>query len=497
MNNSRKSFLQKILINPWLPYFLIIIAIFAIYTPTLNYGTVNLDDQFLIKDHYQFNKDLSNVPQAFKEGIFKNDRPFYRPLLRLTFILDAQFGENSLIFVSHLTNIILHIIAMCLLFYFFLKLNINKYTALFFAIFFSIHPLTAHTVSWIPGRNDSLLAIFILSSFIFFISFIETKKLKYFVGHSISLALALWTKETAIVMPVLIIACLWVFKDKNYIEDSKQYWAMFLVWTAIIVAYLAQRAEVLVNIMGDENYNLYDSIVKNFPSVVPAIGKVLLPINLSTFPVAQDLPMVYGLLVLVVLVFYYLLAKNKKNKMIIFGLVWFLVFMTPTFIKSSSFLLAQHENRIYLPMFGFAFILLGLGEIKQVKNLLRGKMLIIFISILIILTSLITIKRNENYKDALHFWKNAVETSPNNIYAHGYLGSLYAEQGKNEEAIQEIKLAINLDPEQKFMKNTHGKLGLLYIEQGRFKEAEETLREELRINPNNLQALATIEKLHP
>jgi len=129
MINNKESKFYKIFLDSWHPFFWISLLIFFVYFVTLFSSIVYLDDNVLVTGQYQFNKDLSNIPQAFSEDIFRtpnNGGTFYRPIERLTFMLDAQFGEGFVIFISHFSNILLHILAICLLFWFLLKLNLSK-----------------------------------------------------------------------------------------------------------------------------------------------------------------------------------------------------------------------------------------------------------------------------------------------------------------------------------------------------------------------------------
>jgi protein O-mannosyl-transferase len=100
---------------------------------------------------------LSTVGQAY-----------YRPMMTISLILDAQIGGASP-FIYHFTDIVIHLLASCLLFLFFKKLNYRKDLSFFFALIFAIHPVLSQAVGWIPGRNDTLLTVFILLAFIAFI----------------------------------------------------------------------------------------------------------------------------------------------------------------------------------------------------------------------------------------------------------------------------------------------------------------------------------------
>ena len=477
----RENKFSKIFLWSWHPFFWIVLAISLVYAATLFSDIVYLDDNVLVTGQYQFNKNLSNIPQAFKEDIFRtpyHGGTFYRPIERLTFMLDAQFGEGAVVFMSHFSNILLHILAMCLLFQFLLKLNLKKEIIFLFVLFFSIHPLSAQTVAFIAGRNDSLLAISVFLSLIFLLNFLQTQKNKHFIWHLFFLALALLTKETAIALPVISVIYFLIFVGwKKIIENYKIYLKFGLGWTIIGVFWFLIRLSVMHNFIGNANYNIFLSIYKNLPSLIPAIGKIFWPVNLSVFPVMNDMTLFYGAVSLIMLGFWLILSEKKNLKLIIFGFLWFLIFIFPTLIKPIETVPEFSENRIYLPMLGFIFVILGLGKIKlpaiikeKINYEINGKKIILFFSLLIMLIySFITIYRNQYYKNRLNFWKNAAETSPSFAFNHNNLGAMYYLDGNMDRAEKEFKKALELNPKEKM---AHNNLGLVYINADKLPEAQ-------------------------
>lgn len=492
MINDKENKFYKIFLQSWHPFFWIALAILLVYSSTFFFNIVYLDDNVLVTSQYQFNKDLSNIPKAFGEDIFRtpyNGGTFYRPLERLTFMLDAQFGEGAVIFMSHFSNILLHIFAICLLFWFLLKLNLKKEIAFLFALFFSIHPLTAQTVAFISGRNDSLLAIFIFTSLIFFLDFLQTQKKKHVIWHLIFFALALLTKETAVILPVICVIYLLIFIGwKKIIENYKTYLKLGAGWAGIIIIWFLIRISVLHNFIGNADYNIFLSIYKNLPTLIPAIGKIFLPFNLSVFPVIKDMSMFYGIVSLILLAVWFILSEKKNLKLIIFGFSWFLAFILPTLIKPVNTVPEFSENRIYLPMFGFIFVILSLSMIKlpifikeKINYEINWKKILLFISLLIILIfSSVTIYRNQYYKNGPSFWKNAVETSPSFAFNHNNLGAMYYLDGNINDAEKEFKTALELNPNEEM---AHNNLGLVYASQNKLAEAEEEYKKELENNP--------------
>jgi len=182
MENNKENEFKKIFLEKWHPFFWIAVIVSLVYFSTFFFNIVYLDDNVLAVGQYQFNRNLSNIFSSFGEDIFRTPYgggSFYRPILRWTFIFDAQFGEGAVIFMSHFSNLILHILSVTFLFLLLLKLNIKKELALLLSLIFGIHPLTAQTVAFIAGRNDSLLAVFVFPCLIFFLDFLETKRIKH------------------------------------------------------------------------------------------------------------------------------------------------------------------------------------------------------------------------------------------------------------------------------------------------------------------------------
>ena len=494
------SFLKELFNKPFGPYIFIILIILSIYAVTLNYQLVYLDDNFLIQDYYHFNKDLNNIPQAFREDIYGTtvqNSDYYRPILRLSFMFDAQFGEKNLFFMSHLTNIILHMLVVCLLFFSLKKMNVGRLMAFAFTLLFAMHPVNTQTVSWIPGRNDSLLAIFLLSSFIFFLSYIESKKIKFLSLHILFFTLALFTKETGVMIPILYTLYILFFKGFLYIKQNyKQYTYLLVSWLIASTIYFFMRSFAVKSFVGTGAtvYSIFVSIYEKSFSLVSVVGKIFLPIKLTVFPVfttintaLTDINVIYGVLVLI-LILLYCITQNKINtKMILFGTAWFLFFMVPTFLtKMDGF----PENRIYVPMIGFIFIVLGLNLLPSLENFLNSKIpkynpkKVIFISIgiLVALYSMGVMVRNRHYQNEVTFFTNALDRP----LSHNNLGVLYTLKHNLVKAEEEYKKALELNPLEK---HAHGNLGLLYEKQGRLEEAKIEYAKEAAVNPEFFTAL--------
>ncbi|MEI6155458.1 MAG: glycosyltransferase family 39 protein, partial [Deltaproteobacteria bacterium] len=124
-------------------------------------------------------------------------------------MLDANSGSD-IVRTSHITNIMLHLLASCLVFMLLIKLGAGRTSATLFSILFVVHPMSAPAVAWIPGRNDVLLAVFLIPAFMFFIDYLKTGRKRYLILNLLFFSAGLLTKETALVLlpPELLYSCL-------------------------------------------------------------------------------------------------------------------------------------------------------------------------------------------------------------------------------------------------------------------------------------------------
>ena len=447
------------------PFFWIVGIGFLLYVPTLFFNFTYLDDNNLILDNQYFLSNLANVFQSFLTDvflIFNHSAFYYRPLLTISLIFDYQIGGASPL-IYHFSNVIFHLISSCLVFVFLTKLNYKKTLSFLFSIIFLIHPVLTQAVAWIPGRNDSLLAIFILSTFIFFINYLKKKKVSSFILSLIFFGLALFTKESAIlVLPIMFFYLYFFYKKENKFFFNLFYFfigsiGITSLW--IILRYITLKDSVSLTLI-----EMIKSVFLNSPAIIQFIGKIFLPFNLSVLPVIQDTTFLY---------------KEKRWNYILLGLGWFFAFLLPSFIRPNSALVADFiEHRLYVPIIGIFIILLETDFIKKID--LKKKSTLIIIGGLIFTLGVITVVHSVNFANRLAFWNNAARNSPHYPLAHRNLGAMEYLDGNMDNAEKEFRAALALNPNEEM---AHNNLGLVYVNQNKLEEAEEEYKKELKINP--------------
>ena len=464
-------------LKAWYPYILIIIVGFMLYFPTLFFKFTYLDDNPLILDNQIFLKNLSNILVAFKEGLFAihpSAAIYYRPILTISFMLDAQLsGVNPIIY--HFSNIIFHLIASSLVYLFLCRLGYKKELSFIFALIFTIHPVLTQAVAWIPGRNDVLLTIFVLSSFIFLINFLNKGRWYQALLHLLFFTLAFFTKESALVL--ILMGAIYLGLIKPGKVTASNLIILGTGWSLIWFGWFLLRK--FASLYSIELSFILKLIIINSPAIIIYIGKLLLPFNLSVLPIIQDSTKIYGFLTIIILIIFLYRTKEKRYNFIIFGLAWFLLFLLPSFIRPNTKVVADFiEHRVYLPMVGFIILLLETDFIKNLNIKKRINQLIIILILLIL--SLITLSHSENFRNGLNFWQNAVKHSPHSALAHVGLGDMYCLDGLLDKAEAELRTSLALTSQ---LTGAHDRLGFIYMAKNMPKEAEEEYKKELKINP--------------
>jgi len=462
--------LNKIFLAGPAPYLWLALAIFALYAKTLGFGFTSLDDVHLIQENRENIGSFSNAAQAFKTDVYwKSPGTYYRPVLSLSFMLDHALGGEKP-FIYHLSNILLHIAACWLLFVCLTALNYRKGLSFIFTGLFAVHPVLAQAVGWIPGRNDILLAIFILSAFIALIKYSSQRSRLWLAVHMASFAAALFTKEAAIFAPALFLAyLLFVNKDRSR-KDLRVY---VPGWILLSVVWLVLRTSAIgaVNAFSIRRYAGLGDIVTGLLSY---IGKIFLPFNLSVRPLSGDINPLYGLAGLIALGIIVWLRGINNKKMLIFGAAWFTLFLLPTFIPAAAdinFL----EHRLYLPMLGIILILAESNVVSKAPF----KWLAITGTVIVLFFGVITFHHIGVFSEGVNFWSNAVKTSPRSALAHQMMGRMHFKSGRVEEARREYVRSLDIEKGV----SAHNDLALLYLETGDLRSAETEFKKVLEIDP--------------
>jgi len=139
-------------------------AVFAVFSPSLEYGLVDLDDITYISNNTAVLEGLtaSSIRQAFSPN--NMSATMYMPLLWISYMADVEWMDASPAQPRgfHFSNVLLHALNSVLLFVLLLALSGKPWRALFFTALWAFHPLRVESVAWVTERKDVLSGLFAL-----------------------------------------------------------------------------------------------------------------------------------------------------------------------------------------------------------------------------------------------------------------------------------------------------------------------------------------------
>jgi len=469
----------------------LVAVVFVLYAKSLFFDYTYLDDAKLILKDQKFLSDFSNLPDAFKRDVLSGrEGPgvFYRPLVTVSLMLDAHIGKAGP-FVYHATNVMLHALVTCLVFIVLAALEYPALPSFLLSLVFAVHPVQTQAVAWIPGRTEMLLAVFSLSAFLCLTRFCESGRAKYLFAHLFFFACALLSKESALaVIPVSLFYLYAVRKKKLF---SEQVVVLAFCWSVTGLAWYFARDSFLPYQIQLTSQNMALGLVHNISGMILYLGKLFLPLNMSVLSVRQDMPFVYGEAALAAMVIIFAAARPKSVSRVLFGLVWAVFFLAPTFINPNPAMPSHFmEDRLYLALAGILIMFMEIDLIRNMRSWRDPAMSAGAGLILLLLCQ--TFQYSDFYKNRKTFWENAVMTSPHSYVAHYNLGNIYLDERSLDAAEAQFTAAIMLEPGKAIGYNA---LGLVYIEEGLFARAEAGFRKTLALDPGNKTAETNLDYL--
>lgn len=418
------------------------VFILAVYSSSLKNNFV-LDDEFLIVKSPLI-KAPKLLTQIFNTGLYDysdsgaKNMPYdkmYRPLQLLSYAIDYKiWGLNPSGF--HLTNIIIHVLNSILI-YFLFSLVSDNLIAKITSIIFAVHPINVSVVSYISGRADLLVSFFMLLSMVSFFKFIKYNLKKYYAVSLVLATLALFCRENSLILFLFILSILFIAKTKSnnflFVVPFILLDFFYILLRFIIFGYHGLTLHAAIMPLGLR--------LVNFLNIVPRYLLVLvLPLDLhllrTTFFIKQLFDYRVFFSIAFILLCIYLIKISQKSKLLLFGMLWFLIGILPVFFFLDGYpglnQAMMAESWLYLSSAGFFFLFAYL--VKAFKRI--GKILLILVTIFY---AVLTFINNTYWKDNIALYKNILKYIPDKNPLRQNLINEYLQKGLYEDARVEIK----------------------------------------------------------
>jgi len=197
----------------WKGIVVVLALTFAAYVPTLRYQFVHDDRGQIVENPAVHSWHF--VPTYFTSHVWAAVMPeelgnYYRPLFLLWLRTNnAVFGNHA--WGWHLTTILVHLITVLLVFFLALRLKMGSDGAFVAGFVFGLHPAHIEAVAWISGVTEPLLGALLLASFLSYVQWRREGAGKWKLISLALFALALGEKETALILPALLLFYDWIY----------------------------------------------------------------------------------------------------------------------------------------------------------------------------------------------------------------------------------------------------------------------------------------------
>src|SRR6476659_3802236 len=183
--------------------YLILAAIsLAVFGQTIRYEFVNFDDDLYVYNTpaIQAGLTIKGIAAAFTSQHAHN----WHPLTTISHMLDCQlYSLNA--GGHHATNVILHTIAVLLLFHVLRQLTGAVWKSAIVAALFAIHPLHVESVAWISERKDVLSAVFFLLMLSAYNRYVRAASLARYLLIVVLFAAGLMSKPMLVSVPIVLL----------------------------------------------------------------------------------------------------------------------------------------------------------------------------------------------------------------------------------------------------------------------------------------------------
>jgi len=404
-------------------YFLLALPVILLFSSSIGFGFSPLDEQWMILKNKTYLEDWSNVLNSFSKGLAEH---YYRPLFMGSLIFDYHFSELSPK-AYHVMNVVWHLACVVLFYHLLLSFGIKQNKAFVLTLLFSFHPMV-HAVAWVPGRNDLMLCFFSLLNIYSLRRYLSAPRPLPLIVYFLSLFAALFTKETAVVLP--FISLVMILSLKHSLTKVTSYalivagFLIFIVWNFI-------RLNSVVAMPVGLDGILARGLVFTKVFIV-YLGKSIFPFQQSLYPTLNNTNWALYLIPILILGgCVYKFGFEDKKVMLLSLLSFAMIAFIPSWFATTKGSSEFYEHRVYSAL---PWLLLFIGNIRFDLN---HKMTRNALLILLLFFAVKSYSRLKHYKDKSTFSITGMKESPD-----FYL--FFQTQGEVEYANQNVRQALAL-----------------------------------------------------
>jgi tetratricopeptide (TPR) repeat protein len=476
--------------------------LFIAYSNSFQSGLV-FDNASVIGQDPRIREATSANLGSILSGGYRYDKPtagLYRPLATLSYLLNyAVFGNGPRPGGYHWVNLALHAVNVALVYLLGIAVLGETAPAWMVAAIWGLHPVLTESVTNIVGRADLLAAFGVLAALLCHIkaaSAAGQQRLIWLVGIGAAQAIGLFSKESAVVLPaIMLLYDLCGFDRAAWRRRVPAYVALLLPFAAFF--YL--RTQTHMHVPFADNPLADAGFWTARLTAVKVIGNLLWlflwPARLSADYSYNAVPLfswqplhwedakallALGVCLSAALLLAFLARRQRKT--LVFFLAFSFIALSPTSNLIVPIGSIMAERFLYLPSVGLAGCVAAAMCWMGTRQLVRAAWAAAALACLACAAR--TYARNSDWKDELSLWTSAVQACPESAKSHYNLGKALEVVPDLPEAIAEYRVSLRIDPDHA---DVHTNLGNALAAIGRVPEAIAEYRAAMQIEPERVE----------
>jgi tetratricopeptide (TPR) repeat protein len=434
----------------------------TVFAQTTRYDFVNFDDHLYVYDAPIIKAGLTigGVTHAFTGSHASN----WHPLTTLSHMLDCQiYGLNA--GGHHATNVILHVIAVLLLFRVLKQMTGVVWRSAIVAGLFAVHPLHVESVAWVSERKDVLSAVFFFLTLGAYAWYTRAVSMKRYAVVVVFFAAGLMSKAMLVTVPiVLLLLDYWPLRrfeqsssiGDNVIASDRKPPTRLIIFEKIPLIVLSAAACVITFILQKRATGAIPPLpllwrVENaFSSYVIYAWKTLWPTHLAVFYPHPNDTLAIGEVILAIVSIVTITAAaifyRRRFPYLFTGWFWYVIMLAPVIGIVQVGEQGHADRYTYLPHIGLFVIVVWFGaRIAMATKSTACNALATAVTVLaIVALAWAAFMQTSYWRNSETLWTHALAVTADNDVAHNNLGYLCVDRGKIDEAILHFEAAARI-----------------------------------------------------
>jgi len=435
----------------------------AVFGQTIRYDFVNFDDDLYVYNAsaIQGGLTLKGIALAFTSPHARN----WHPLTTISHMLDCQlYGLKA--GGHHATNVVLHTIAVLLLFRVLRQMTGADWKSAIVAALFAVHPLHVESIAWVSERKDVLSAVFFLLMLAAYVCYARAPSVTRYLAVAVLFAAGLMSKPMLVSAPVILLLLdYWPLRrfeqpssttGKGKISKSgnqrRVIRGLFLEKVPLVV--LSAGSCLVTFVLQKRATGAIPPLplpwrVENaFATYMIYAWKTLWPTRLAVFyPHPNDTLAIWEVILAIGLLLAITVAAivfRRERPYLFTGWFWYVGMLVPVIGLVQVGEQGYADRYTYLPHIGLFLLAVWLVADVTAVPQFRSRFTVVTALVIIIALAWTAFIQTSYWCNSETLWTHALAVTSDNDVAHNNLGYLCVDRGELDKAISHFQTALRI-----------------------------------------------------